>query len=145
MLCRWHSLAAFCPSNHFMPELPFPVARSPVPPAAAAADDSPAALHRVRLLTAQASVGMVLGKRGATVSQLRHETGAGIKVVPSEAIAPAFGGGLGSEDESEGGQAAHSAAGCTGNGQAWHDHSMPLLSLPSCLPAAQHCIASRGV
>ena len=40
--------------------------------------------HRVRLLTGQASVGMVLGKRGATVTQLRQETGAAIKVLPLE-------------------------------------------------------------
>ncbi|KAL4448560.1 hypothetical protein ABPG75_005779 [Micractinium tetrahymenae] len=62
------------------------------------ADDASAASHRVRLLTAQASVGMVLGKRGATVSQLRQETGAAIKVLPAEAVPPAFGGGLGSDD-----------------------------------------------
>ncbi|KAL4423076.1 hypothetical protein ABPG77_005881 [Micractinium sp. CCAP 211/92] len=62
------------------------------------ADDASAASHRVRLLTAQPSVGMVLGKRGATVSQLRQETGAAIKVLPSEAVPPAYGGGLGSDD-----------------------------------------------
>ncbi|KAI3426171.1 hypothetical protein D9Q98_008548 [Chlorella vulgaris] len=61
-------------------------------------DDAPGAGHRVRVLTAQASVGMVLGKRGATVSQLRQETGAGIKVLPADAVPPAYGGGLGSDD-----------------------------------------------
>ncbi len=62
------------------------------------ADDSPAAPHRVRLLTAQASVGIVLGKRGATVSQLRQETGASIKVLPTEPVPPAFGGSIGGDD-----------------------------------------------
>jgi poly(rC)-binding protein 2/3/4 len=62
------------------------------------ADDAPAAPHRVRLLTAQASVGIVLGKRGATVSQLRQETGASIKVLPTEPVPPAFGGSIGGDD-----------------------------------------------
>ena len=122
-----------------------PCARSlAFPPAAAPpADDLPSALHRVRLLTAQASVGMVLGKRGATVSQLRLETGASIKVVPSEMIAPAFGGGLGSEDESEGGQQACALSWLHGQ-RAWYQHCLPLL--PSLPPApALHCIALRGL
>lgn len=55
----------------------------------------------MRLLTAQASVGIVLGKRGATVSQLRQETGASIKVLPAELVPPAYGGGLGPGGESE--------------------------------------------
>ena len=52
-------------------------------------------MHRVRLLTLQASVGMLLGKRGATVTQLRLETGAGIKVLPMDPLPPAYGGGGG--------------------------------------------------
>ena len=51
------------------------------------AEDPPSSLQRVRLLTSQASVGMVLGKRGATVTQLRQETGAAIKVLALEGLA----------------------------------------------------------
>lgn len=61
----------------------------------------------MRLLAAQASVGIVLGKRGATVSQLRQETGASIKVVPSDAMPAAYGGSLGGDDSEAGGWGAH--------------------------------------
>ncbi|PSC73232.1 KH domain-containing protein [Micractinium conductrix] len=70
--------------------------------------DASAGLHRVRLLTAQASVGMVLGKRGATVSQLRQETGATIKVLPADLVPPAFGGA--EEGEAEPGSASSGTA-----------------------------------
>lgn len=62
----------------------------------------------MRLLTAQASVGMVLGKRGATVSQLRQETGATIKVLPADLVPPAFGGA--EEGEAEPGSASSGTA-----------------------------------
>eukprot|EP00887_Chlorella_sp_A99_P004311 scaffold15.g4311.t1 len=48
---------------------------------ALAGEEAASSMQRVRLLTSQASVGMVLGKRGATVTQLRQETGAAIKVL----------------------------------------------------------------
>lgn len=77
-----------------------------------AADDAPAAPHRVRLLTAQASVGIVLGKRGATVSQLRQETGASIKVLPTEPVPPAFGGSIGGGEDCDTGAWRGGQTGC---------------------------------
>lgn len=65
------------------------------------ADEPPSAAHRVRLLTAQASVGIVLGKRGATVSQLRQETGASIKVLPAEPLPAGYGGSAGGDEDAE--------------------------------------------
>lgn len=61
----------------------------------------------MRLLTAQASVGIVLGKRGATVSQLRQETGASIKVLPAEPVPAVYGGSAGGDED---------AGGCRGVG-----------------------------
>lgn len=54
-------------------------------------DDAPTGNHRVRLLTSQASVGVVLGKKGHTVTQLRAETGAIIKVLPADGLQGGFG------------------------------------------------------
>ena len=49
-------------------------------------DEPPTSIHRVRLLTSQTSVGVVLGKKGQTVTQLRAETGAVIKVLPADGL-----------------------------------------------------------
>lgn len=68
------------------------------------ADDAASGQHRVRLLAAQTSIGVVLGKKGLTVMQLRQETGAAIRVHPVEAplaaaAATAHGGGEPGGDE----------------------------------------------
>jgi predicted RNA-binding protein YlqC (UPF0109 family) len=44
------------------------------------ADEAAGTVHKVRLLAPKASVGALLGKRGATVTQLRQESGANVKV-----------------------------------------------------------------
>jgi hypothetical protein len=81
-------------------------------------DEPAAAAQRVRLLTAQASVGCVLGKRGATVSQLRAETGASVKVLPADPLPAAFGGGGGGDDASEAelGSLSSGSGGASGGG-----------------------------
>jgi transcription antitermination factor NusA-like protein len=60
--------------------------------------------HRVRLLVPQTAIGAVLGKKGQTIMQLRQETGAAIRVHPTDApiaacAASAHGGGEPGGDE----------------------------------------------
>ena len=67
-------------------------------------DSASAGQHTLRLLSPQMSIGVVLGKRGQTVMQLRQETGAAIQVQPVEApiaaaAAAALGGGEAGGDE----------------------------------------------
>ena len=63
-------------------------------------------------------MGIVLGKRGATVSQLRQETGASIKVLPTEPVPPAFGGSIGGDDCDTGA--------CWAEGQAYAGAAQPV-------------------
>jgi len=69
-----------------------------------AADDGTSKKHVVRLLAPQVSIGGVLGRKGATVMQLRRETGATVRVLAVEAplaagAAVAIGGGEPGGDE----------------------------------------------
>jgi hypothetical protein len=68
------------------------------------AEDRGDGLHSIRLLAPQASIGAVLGRRGATVMQLRQETGAAVRALAVEAplaaaAAAAHGGGEPGGDE----------------------------------------------
>jgi len=67
-------------------------------------DEGSSRNHVVRLLAPQVSIGAVLGRKGATVMQLRQETGASIRVLAVEAplaaaAAVAIGGGEPGGDE----------------------------------------------
>jgi transcription antitermination factor NusA-like protein len=69
-----------------------------------ATDDSSSKSNIIRLLAPQVSIGAVLGKKGATVVQLRRETGASVRVLTVEAplaaaAAVAVGGGEPGGDE----------------------------------------------
>lgn len=67
-------------------------------------DDNSSRSHVIRLLAPQVSIGSVIGRKGATVLQLRQETGASIRVLSVEAplaaaAAVAIGGGEPGGDE----------------------------------------------